>query len=110
MIILSPEFIHGDERRSLTQLLTEDIKQINYYEAKKDSILGEHFHVETTEYFYLIEGKIVYNGLREIEKNTLFVVNPDESHTLKCLTDIKMMTFLTKAYDHDNPDIHKGAS
>lgn len=107
MIILAPEFIHGDNRRSLTQLLTADIKQINYYEAKKDAILGEHFHVETTEYFYLIEGKILYNNLKEIYQNTLFVVNPDEVHVLKCLTDIRLMTFLTKAYDHDNPDLHK---
>lgn len=107
MIVLSPEFIHGDERRSLSQLLTADIKQINFYEAKKNAILGEHFHVETTEYFYLIEGQIIYNDLRQIDANTLFVVNPEEKHTLKCVTDIKLMTFLTKTYDHDNPDLFK---
>lgn len=107
MNILSPEFIDSDNRRSLTQLLTASLRQVNYYEAKSGSVLGNHYHNETVEYFYLFEGSLIYNKGSVIESGTFFVVYPREMHTLTCLTDVKMMTFLTKAYDQENPDICK---
>ena len=107
MKILSPEFIDSDKRRILTQLLTASLRQVNYYEAKSGSILGNHYHKETVEYFFLIEGSLIYNNGSVIDGGTLFVVYPMEKHTLTCLTDIKMLTFLTKEYNQENPDVWK---
>ena len=107
MRILQPEFEHKDGRRILTQLLTADIKQVNFYIAIKGASLGNHYHKSTTEYFYLIEGEIIYNDLSIVGPETLFVVEPNENHTLVCLTDVKLMTFLTKPYTREEPDIWK---
>lgn len=105
--ILKPEFVHADGRRSLKQLVTEDIKQVNHYEAVKGSVLGNHFHKLTREFFYIVKGSILYNHLKILNRNTLFMVEPDEFHSIKCLTEVNMLTFLTKAYTPDDPDIFK---
>lgn len=107
MQILQPEFVHADNRRSLKQLLTEKIEQVNHYEARKGSVLGNHFHVKTREFFYVVKGSIFYNNLKILNKNSLFVVEPGEYHSIKCLTEVNMMTFLTKAYTTEDPDTFK---
>lgn len=107
MVLLQPEFEHGDARRTLTQLLTADIKQVNLYTANKGSILGGHYHKETNEYFYLIKGKICYNEERMLETGDMFVVYPQEVHTLECLTDVKLMSFLSRPYTEIEPDTWK---
>lgn len=107
MILLEEEFKHEDERRTLTQLLTRDIKQVNFYQAKKGAILGNHYHKKTEEYFYLISGKIYYNEERILEAGDLFVVYPQENHQLECCTDVRLMSFLSKAYSKEDEDIWK---
>lgn len=105
MEIIPHEFQHVDARRRLTQILTEYIKQINVYEAKKDACLGNHFHKETIEYFYIINGTITYNDKEVVNPGTLFRVNPLEKHMIRCMTNVKMMTFLTKAYSEKDKDL-----
>lgn len=107
MEILQHEFQHTDSRRRLIQLLTGDIKQVNVYEAKKDAILGNHFHKETTEYFYILKGTATYNDKIALNPGTLFIVKPEENHMIRCLSNVKMMTFLTKPYTKEEPDIWK---
>lgn len=107
MKLISPEFVHEDTRRKLTQLFTADIKQVNIYEAKKDSNLGDHYHKETDEYFYILKGGVLYNNSRLLGKGDLFAVFPEEKHSIYCLTDVTFMTFLTKPFDKENPDLWK---
>jgi len=104
---LKPEFEHEDSRRKLTQLLTQDIKQINVYEAKHGAELGNHFHKETFEYFYIIRGTIKYNSSAIMKKGDIFCPDLGEMHTLQVLSDkATFMTFLTKPYSKENTDIH----
>ena len=105
MNVLQPEFEHKDGRRLLQQLFTSDIKQVNYYRAKRGSILGNHFHKETVEYFLVTKGEVLYNENKLFHKGDCFVVNPQEIHTLDCLTDVDLVTFLTKPYTQKEPDI-----
>ncbi len=107
MKLLEPEFKHEDGRRSLTQLFTAPINQVNFYNAKKGAILGDHFHKETIEYFYVTKGTLLYNNERVINRGTTFVVEPQENHTLECMTDVHLMTFLTKPFDKEKPDLWK---
>lgn len=107
MRVLETEFSHTDPRRTLHQLLTADLKQVNLYEAQEGSILGNHYHKETTEYFYLLQGSVIYNDQMTLDEGTMFVVYPTEKHTLTCLTYVKLMSFLTKPYTEGNPDIWK---
>lgn len=107
MNLLDPESTHSDARRKLTQLFTYDIKQVNLYEAKSGAVLGNHFHKETIEFFYVVEGTLDYNLEKLIEEGEIFVVYPSETHTLTCITDVKLMTFLSKPYTPEEPDIWK---
>ncbi len=107
MNLLEPEFRHEDSRRVLTQLFTASVKQVNLYEAKKGAIQGNHYHKETIEYFLIITGSVRYNGKRELGHGDLFMVVPQENHTLECLTDVTMVTFLTKPYSEKDRDIWK---
>ena len=104
MNVLQEESFHEDNRRSITQLFTADTKQVNVYQAKKGATLGNHYHKETTEYFYIVRGTVIYNTERIFSTGDIFVVHPQEVHTLKCITDTKFMTFLTKAYSEGDKD------
>lgn len=105
MEVLNTEFAHSDDRRTLLQLLTADIKQVNLYQAKKSARLGNHFHKETTEYFYIVKGSVLYNNKTTLSNGQIFVVKPQEHHLLECMTDVTLMTFLTKPYTKEKPDI-----
>ena len=108
MKFLKAEFKHQDLRRSVVQLLTADIKQINIYEANYGAELGNHFHKETLEYFYIIRGVLKYNNKGTAKRGDLFFPDLKEKHTLKVLSDkATFMTFLTKPYNKENPDVWK---
>lgn len=107
MTKLDFEFAHSDERRTITQLFTGSISQVNVYEAASGAVLGNHYHKRTTEFFYILSGRALYNGQEPLESGDLFVVYPEERHTITCQTDLKLMTFLTKPYSQDEPDIYK---
>lgn len=104
MKLLMPEFEHKDVRRNLTQLFTAPIQQVNFYQARKNSVLGDHFHKETIEYFFITKGTIMYNQESILNKGSLFVVHPEENHKIECLTDVSLMSFLTKPYSAESPD------
>lgn len=105
---LTPEFQNKDSRRILTQLLTtKDIKQINVYEANHGAILGNHFHKETVEYFYITRGTMIYNDRLIVRRGDFFVVYPPERHSLKVLSDKStFLTFLTRPFSQENSDIY----
>lgn len=105
MNILEAEFVHSDSRRRLSQLATADFKQLNHYEAKRGAILGDHYHKDTIEYFFLVKGTVLYNEEKVINKGSMFVVHPRENHKIECLTDVSLITLLTKPFDKENPDL-----
>ena len=116
MKLLPPEYINQDSRRVLKQLLTAGISQVNIYEAKRGSLLGNHYHKETLEYFLIIKGTVLVvtrhvgqtmPNSQVVNKDNLFVVETGEIHTIECLTNVTMLTFLTKAYNSDDPDTYK---
>lgn len=111
MRILSSEHIDKNPRRELRQLFTADIKQVNFYEAQRGAILGDHYHKTTKEYFYITKGTFmvqVADNSFMATPGTLFLVEPNEKHTLEALTNhANFMTFLSEPYDSKRPDIHK---
>jgi len=103
--LLDPEYVHEDNRRTLTQLFTDNIKQVNHYHADGGSVLGNHYHKETTEYFYVVKGNILYNEKAVLTKGDCFVVYPQENHKLECIGEVELISFLTKPYTEEDPDI-----
>lgn len=108
---LFPEFIHKDKRRTLSQLFTAEFKQVNLYEANKKALLGDHYHKETYEYFYILKGSFllgVNSKSHVVGRDTFFVVEPGERHTLECLSLTgSFLTFLTKPYTKEDTDTYK---
>lgn len=114
--LLPPEFEHTDSRRTLRQLVTADIKQVNTYQVTKGAILGEHYHKLTFEYFYIVKGSflVVLRGIGSRDKKSqvvgkegLFRVAPFTIHTIEALTNGEFMTFLTKPYTKEHEDIYR---
>ena len=114
--LLQPEFEHTDSRRSLKQLLTADIKQVNTYQVTKGAMLGEHYHKLTYEYFYVVKGSflVVLRSIgvkgkvsQVLNKESLFCVQPFIVHTLEALTNGEIITFLTKPYTKEHSDTYR---
>ena len=104
------EYIHHDERRFFAQVLTKPVRQINYYSAKRGAVLGNHYHKKTTEYFFLLDGKAIIriDGVESpMEPLTVEVVRPMQNHAIKCVTNIRFMTFLTHVNIKDKLDVHE---
>lgn len=68
--ILSPDFIHEDERGRLTQLVHEGYEQFNIIFSKKDVLRGDHFHKENKETFYVISGKFRLDAEKDGERES----------------------------------------
>ena len=111
MRILKSESIHKDVRRSIHQLVTTDIKQVNLYEVNQNSILGNHYHKLTNEYFYILRGLFMLkvNGKSSVVgKGYFFVVEPEERHSIECVSkNGSFFTFLTKPYSENDTDTYK---
>lgn len=104
---LEPEFVHTDSRRSLSQLITDEIKQVNVYEANYGAELGDHFHKDTIEYFYVVRGVMKYNDHFVVKKGDFFYPELGEKHKLKVVSDkATFLTFLTQAYSKEKPDVY----
>ena len=111
MEYLKPEFISENNRRTLKQLFTSPIAQVNSYHAKKGAVLGNHYHKETTEYFYITKGTILYNSEKIFYKGDLFRVSPPERHTLEIISpEATFLSFLTRPYTKEHTDIWKKES
>ena len=76
--ILKPNFVYGDERGMLTQLIREGYKQVNVIESVKGAERGNHYHKLNKEAFFVIRGRL----LLHIENLKLSEVN----NTEKCRT------------------------
>lgn len=90
--------------------------EANYIETKQDVVRGGHFHKETRELFFIIDGKISIKivNLRDsvekqfiAEKGCIFIVEPFEIHTFKVLMDSKWINMLSKGINKDKPDIYR---
>lgn len=102
-----------DPRRTLTQLFTHDIEQVNSFKARKDSVLGNHFHRHTVEFFYVTQGSLELtieyltggSETARYNKGDLFVVYPNQNHIIKALTYLEFLTFLSIKFDKKSPDV-----
>lgn len=90
-------------------------EEVNYIETHSGQVRGGHYHKETRELFFIIDGEIDVtiqnlrdNNLAHIiaKKGSLFVIDPFEIHTFKCKTDCKWLNILSKRIDDQFHDIH----
>lgn len=112
--LLQPEVVHADQRRTLTQLVTADLKQVNVYQVNKGCVLGGHYHMHTNEYFYVTKGSFVvfmhrfgekHSASRILNKGSFFMAGSGYVHSLEALTNGEFLTFLTLPFNPKEPDL-----
>ena len=114
--IIKPNFEHKDQRGVLREVVRgKQWKQLNEYERKKGSIVGNHYHKKLEEFFYIIRGKAqvrienITTGKTEdfiVSAGEAFNVSINEVHALKFLEGTIFIPILSKDFDENNPDIY----
>lgn len=111
---LNPVYVDSTKRRTLTHLVTIKANSpkheidVNITEAPYGAKLGDHYHISTKEYFYIVKGTLTYNKKELLKKGDLFLVEPEEMHTLVVSSDkASFLTFLTEPFNVNKPDLHK---
>jgi dTDP-4-dehydrorhamnose reductase len=116
--LIYPYFYFEDTRGRILGLFQDmNWEEVNYIESLKDQIRGNHYHKETKEAFFIIEGKIrvVLEDLsgaipkKEFiaEKGDIFMINYNILHTFEIIEDSKWINMLSKSIKGDDKDIHK---
>lgn len=90
-------------------------EEINYVESSKSSVRGNHYHKETKEGFFIIEGKIkvtlidVMNKSKRTfiaKKGDILIINPNTLHTFEMLENSKWINMLSRPFHGPKKDIH----
>jgi len=104
---IKPEFVHADDRGSLTQIVSKlKWAQVNYIDSKPSSIRGNHYHKFNRELFFVIEGKFILtlelDGKKlvyEMIKNDIFIIEPLVRHSFEYLDNTKLITMYNKGVE-----------
>lgn len=90
-------------------------EEINFVETSANQVRGGHYHKETRELFFIIEGDIEItiseiNGVGDksftVGPGAIFVIEPFEIHSFICKTPCKWINVLSKRIDDQFHDIH----
>lgn len=115
--LLPPYFFHSDDRGSIIGITQgKKWEEINFITSKKGSVRGGHFHKETKEGIFIVEGRISVS-MREVqagkqwsflaEKGDFFIIPTGVSHTFEMLEDSAWVNMLSKAMAGRQKDMHK---
>lgn len=95
---MQPDFMFGDERGKLTQIVHGGFAQVNYVFSVCGSYRGGHYHKENRECFYVIEGKfeigLELNGEKEtyvFQTGDLFCVEPMVVHSFHYMENTRLI-------------------
>lgn len=118
---LEPEFIHGDDRGKLRQLVSNGWKQVNFIDSEANSFRGGHYHKNNREMFFIISGKFNLTlSLQSqektllIEPEDLFIIEKNVSHSFNFLEKTLLISLYDKGVEEksDNKtqmDIYQNA-
>jgi dTDP-4-dehydrorhamnose 3,5-epimerase-like enzyme len=115
---LKPPYYYFADTRGIFLGIIQDQewKEINYIESKKGSIRGNHYHKETVECFFIIDGKIrvtlvdlITNSKKVfiVGKGSIFIVKPNTLHTFEVLEDSKWINMLSKPLKSEPKDFYR---
>ncbi len=100
---LTPDFRFRDERGSLVQLVHSGYEQINVLTTKAGVVRGKHYHKETEEAFFVVDGRVTVVFERDNERQTVcfvkddfFCIYPWVRHTMQFDED----TLMVAMYEH----------
>ena len=90
--MLNPDFAFSDERGSLYQLVHSGWQQVNVSKTYKGTIRGGHYHKETREAFFVIEGQLEV----ELKSGDFFMIEPYAVHSFTFMDDTLMVALYDK--------------
>ena len=96
---LEPEFVFGDQRGKLRQLVSSGWSQINFINSLPGSIRGGHYHKNNREMFFVISGKFNLVLKKDdsvesflIEAEDMFVIEKNVSHSFEYLEETSLIS------------------
>ncbi len=98
---ISLKINHKDSRGLISDLISkENINAITYLTINKKKVRGNHYHKKTTQWNYLISGKVMFvsknNGKKKkfiAKKGDLIKIGTKEHHALKAIVKCELMVF-----------------
>ena len=102
MKIIASQIDHQDDRGAIMDLVEgANINAVTFISFKKGAVRGNHYHKRTTQWNYVIKGKIklvaqVGDEPKEeavLEKGGFAVTEPMEKHALVGIEDSEMLVF-----------------
>lgn len=102
MQIERPQTKHRDDRGEIIDLLVkEPVEYVTLIRSVKGAVRGNHFHKETLQWIYLIDGKLRVLSrmpgeevrVDEIEPGQVFLNDLLEHHAVEALEDSTFMVF-----------------
>ncbi|MDR3392980.1 MAG: cupin domain-containing protein [Sulfuriferula sp.] len=112
---LAPYLSREDARGKLTGLMnTGTWEEFNYMETAAGQTRGNHYHAQTLEVFFILDGEIdmvIHQRNGEVINERLVagdivLIEIGETHTFHCVTNTRWINVLSRRFDQDNPDLH----
>jgi dTDP-4-dehydrorhamnose 3,5-epimerase-like enzyme len=107
--ILTPDFIHTDERGTLTQLVREGYLQINVISSKSGVSRGGHYHTKCNEAFYVVTGRLSLtlskDGVTEsyeFAEGAMFMIAPYVVHSFVFIEDTILIGMYDKGVENED--------
>jgi dTDP-4-dehydrorhamnose 3,5-epimerase-like enzyme len=107
---VSPVF--EDERGSVYDVVEKNVGHVGMITSKKGTVRGNHYHKESTQYTFVISGKVRYTekDLRQssskrrtflLSPNDLIETPPHVAHVFRFLEDSVIIDLTTKSRNDD---------
>ena len=105
---INTDFEFQDERGTITQLVHDGWKQVNYITTKAGVFRGGHYHKNNDEAFYIISGEIelelkdIHSGLKEkylTKCGDFFIIKKDILHSFNFLKNTELISMYSKGVE-----------
>jgi dTDP-4-dehydrorhamnose 3,5-epimerase-like enzyme len=121
--LIQPYFCHNDTRGALRGIVNFGVwQELNYISSSADMVRGNHYHRETEELFFVLQGRIRVTvqrvehgrlaGIMEefiVSEGSIFMVETMVNHVFHVLEDAQWINMLSKPINPECPDIYRVA-
>lgn len=96
------EYKREDKRGKLIQVLSWGVwQQLNILVIKRKEVFGGHYHRHKAEFFYILSGKVRFNGI-EMQTGDCIWIEPLDIHTIDAITDTIIVELLSDPYSEED--------
>ncbi len=96
-----PRPAYVDDRGSITDILSSPIDHVTVITSRADALRGNHYHKETTQYLYMLRGRMRLTTQRPggpvqsvvLSEGDVIENPPGERHAMRALEESAFMVF-----------------